>query len=65
MGDTTFPVRLPAVDEWGVPREKMPRCPRCGADEFGMITRDRALCYLCCYEQMRPLEQLWGQQEGS
>ena len=40
-------VLLPGVDEWGVPLAKMPRCPRCNADELGMIHEDYALCYAC------------------
>ena len=39
--------RLPDVDEWGVPLDKVPNCPNCGEDELGMVQADRAVCNLC------------------
>lgn len=44
---TSFAIRLPEVDEWGVPLSKMPDCPQCGEDELGLIETDRAFCYQC------------------
>ena len=40
---------IPECDEWGVPLEKMPRCPSCGADELGMQRPGQVLCYMCTW----------------
>lgn len=40
-------MRLPSCDAWGVPTEKMPRCPHCREDELGMMRPGHALCYAC------------------
>jgi len=40
----------PEADEWGTPKEKMPDCPKCGADELGLIRPEYILCYCCGFE---------------
>ena len=40
-------VPLPDCDENGTPLEKMPNCPRCDADELGMLMPGAAFCYFC------------------
>lgn len=47
MTSRVFCVPLPEVDQWGIPKEKMPHCPGCGEDELGLLEPDRAICYRC------------------
>jgi len=42
-------MKIPDCDEWGVPVEKMPGCPRCGEDELGMQYPGQVLCYWCAW----------------
>lgn len=43
-------IRLPEVDEYGTPKEKLPDCPHCGEDELAMLAiyGGDAFCYSCC-----------------
>lgn len=43
-------IKLPECDELGRPKEKMPDCPKCGNDEFGMIAPGEAFCYSCGFK---------------
>jgi len=38
---------FPKLDHWGTPLEKLPDCPRCGADELGVIHVSLMICYAC------------------
>jgi len=40
-------IRLPTVDHYAAPQEKMPDCPICRKDALGMVTDDEAFCYNC------------------
>lgn len=44
---------FPQLDEWGLPRAKLPDCPRCGEDELGVIHEGLVLCYRCGWELWR------------
>lgn len=47
-------IKLPELDEWGTPTAKLPNCPRCGADELGVIHPGWMFCYGCCWELIEP-----------
>jgi len=41
-------IPLPDVDEWGVPKSKMPNCPHCGEDELSLTAPpNEGICYRC------------------
>lgn len=38
---------FPDLDCWGRPMVKLPNCPRCDADELGVIHENLVMCYAC------------------
>jgi hypothetical protein len=43
----------PEVDDWEVPKVKLPNCPGCGEDELALIHRNYMTCYVCSWELHR------------